>query len=51
MEFPSTAVPLGLHKGLPVGLQIVSLPGNDELTISVATQMARGGVAQCFVPG
>lgn len=51
MEFPSTAVPLGLHKGLPVGVQIVSLPGNDELTISVATQMAKAGVARCFVPG
>eukprot|EP00435_Cladocopium_sp_Y103_P071378 s163_g37.t1 len=43
MEFPSTAVPVGLHNGLPVGVQIVSLPGNDELTISVAMQMARAG--------
>ena len=36
MEFPATAVPMGLADGCPVGLQVVALPGEDEMTISVA---------------
>ena len=27
MEFPATAVPMGLSAGKPVGVQIISLPG------------------------
>ena len=27
MEFPATAVPMGLSAGKPVGVQVVSLPG------------------------
>lgn len=50
MEFPATAVPMGLHKGAPTGLQLVSLPFNDELTISVALKLAEAQVAQCLVP-
>ena len=50
MEFPATAVPMGLHKGAPTGVQLVSLPFNDELTISVALKLAEARVAQCLVP-
>lgn len=51
MEFPSTAVPLGLHAGAPVGVQIVSLPNNDELTISIAQKLHAACVARCETPG
>lgn len=52
MEFPSTAVPMGLgDDGVPVGIQVISLPGNDELTISVAKGLAKDGVAICLAPG
>jgi len=37
LGFPVTQVPLGIDKkGLPVGIQIVSIPGNDHVTIAVA---------------
>ncbi len=37
LEVPSTVVPVGLtDKGLPVSVQIGSLPGHDHLTIAVA---------------
>jgi fatty acid amide hydrolase 2 len=37
MELPVTQVPLGLdRKGLPLGVQVVGIHGNDALTISVA---------------
>ena len=52
MEFPSTAVPLGLDRnGLPVGVQIVSRRGNDELTIAIAVELAKAGIARCVSPG
>ena len=42
MEFPSTQVPMGLDDdGLPTGLQIISTPGNDHLTIAVALELER----------
>eukprot|EP01138_Halocafeteria_seosinensis_P001459 gb/GECG01001495.1/.p1 GENE.gb/GECG01001495.1/~~gb/GECG01001495.1/.p1 ORF type:complete len:237 (+),score=21.88 gb/GECG01001495.1/:1-711(+) len=38
MEVPSTVVPLGLDKnGLPFAVQIIGSPGEDALTIAVAT--------------
>eukprot|EP00439_Symbiodinium_sp_Y106_P079431 s981_g18.t1 len=51
LEFPATAVPMGLSAGKPVGVQIVSLPGKDELTLSVASLLANTGVARCIPPG
>jgi fatty acid amide hydrolase 2 len=37
LGFPVTQVPLGLDKkGLPTGIQVVSIPGNDHVTIAVA---------------
>ncbi|CAE8597906.1 unnamed protein product [Polarella glacialis] len=51
VEFPSTAVPVGLHRGLPTGVQIVSSKGQDELTIGVAVELSRAGVARCVPPG
>lgn len=39
-ELPSTSVPLGLSKeGLPVGLQILTTPGNDHLSLAVAAAL------------
>ncbi len=40
LEFPVTQVPLGLNrKGLPLGVQVVSAPGNDHVTIAVAMRL------------
>ncbi len=42
MEFPATQVPLGLDRGgLPLGVQVVSVPGNDHVTIAVAMELER----------
>ncbi|MBI2061239.1 MAG: amidase [Nitrospirae bacterium] len=42
MEMPSTQTPLGLNKaGLPLGVQVASLPGHDHLTIAVALELER----------
>lgn len=47
LEMPSTAVPLGLSatKGVPLGLQVVGLHGDDHLTIAtaLALEKALGG--------
>lgn len=51
VEFPSTAIPLGLHNGGPVGAQIISTRGQDELTLSVAMALAQAGIARCVAPG
>merc|ERR1712187_830665 len=52
VEFPATAIPMGVDsRGLPVGLQIVSKRGNDELTIAIAVELAKAGVARCVRPG
>lgn len=37
LGFPATQVPLGLNRqGLPLGTQVVAIPGNDAVTIAVA---------------
>jgi fatty acid amide hydrolase 2 len=42
MELPSTQVPLGLNAGgLPLGVQVVGVPGNDHVTIAVALELER----------
>lgn len=42
MAFPATSVPMGLsRKGLPLGLQVISAPGNDHLCIAVAQELER----------
>ncbi len=42
LEFPVTQVPLGLdEEGLPLGVQVVSVPGNDHVTIAVALELER----------
>ena len=42
LELPATQVPLGLNKqGLPLGIQVVSAPGNDHITIAVALELER----------
>ncbi len=40
-EMPVTQVPLGLHRGLPLGVQVAALPGNDHLTIAAALELER----------
>lgn len=43
MEFPATQIPTGLnHKGIPLGVQAVSAPGHDHLTIAVANILEQG---------
>ncbi len=40
MEFPVTQVPLGLDdEGLPLGVQVVGIPGNDHVTVAVALEL------------
>ena len=40
--FPATQVPLGLSgEGLPLGVQVISGPGNDHVTIAVAEELER----------
>ena len=42
LEFPATQVPLGLSTdGLPLGVQVAAIPGNDHLTIAVALELER----------
>jgi len=42
MEFPVTQVPLGLNdKGLPLGVQVVGIHGNDHVTIAVALELEK----------
>lgn len=42
LGFPVTQVPMGLDsKGLPLGLQIIGIPGNDAVTIAVAQALER----------
>lgn len=42
MEFPVTQVPLGLNKeGLPLGVQVAAIHGNDHVTIAVAMELEK----------
>lgn len=50
VECPATAIPLGLHHGLPVGIQVVSSPGNDLLTLAMAVELEQAGIARCVSP-
>lgn len=51
MGFPVTQVPLGLSReGLPLGVQVVARPGNDHVTIRVAEELERHGVAGWVPP-
>lgn len=51
MKLPVTQVPLGLSsEGLPMGIQVVSAPYNDGLTIAVAKHLEKqfGGYVPPF---
>jgi fatty acid amide hydrolase 2 len=42
MELPATQVPLGLNgRGLPLGVQVVGVHGNDHVTIAVALELEK----------
>ena len=42
MELPATQVPLGLDgKGLPLGVQVTALHGNDHMTIATAMELEK----------
>ncbi len=42
LELPVTQVPLGLSKdGIPIGIQIAGIHGNDHVTIAVAMELER----------
>jgi fatty acid amide hydrolase 2 len=42
LELPSTQVPMGLNaRGLPLGVQVAGIHGNDHLTIAVAMELER----------
>ncbi|CAB3239586.1 unnamed protein product [Arctia plantaginis] len=42
LGMPATAVPLGLFRGLPVGLQVIAAPNQDRLCLAVAKQLEVG---------
>jgi len=42
MEFPVTQVPLGLNdRGLPLGVQVAALHGNDHITVATALELEK----------
>lgn len=42
MELPVTQVPLGLNKdGIPLGVQVAGIHGNDHITIAVAMELEK----------
>jgi fatty acid amide hydrolase 2 len=42
LELPATQVPLGLSgDGLPLGVQVIGIHGNDHLTLAVAQELER----------
>lgn len=42
MELPVTQVPLGLNEhGLPLGLQVIAVHGNDHVTIAIALELEK----------
>ncbi len=42
LKLPVTAVPMGLSReGLPLGVQVASVPGNDHVTLAVALLLER----------
>ncbi len=42
MTFPVTQTPLGLNQqGLPLGVQVAGIPGNDHLTIAVGLELEK----------
>ncbi|MDP8254738.1 MAG: amidase [Candidatus Alcyoniella australis] len=42
LELPATQVPLGLNSaGLPLGVQVVGVHGNDHLTVAAALELER----------
>lgn len=52
LEFPATAVPMGLDEGLPVGIQVVAGLDQDHLTLSAAEALesAFGGWRKASLP-
>ena len=51
LEFPVTAIPLGLSKeGLPLGVQAVAANGMDHNSIAVASELYKLGLARCDLP-
>ena len=42
LEFPGTQIPMGVNKeNIPLGVQILSIPGNDHKTIAVALELEK----------
>ncbi|CAH2232074.1 fatty-acid amide hydrolase 2-A-like [Pararge aegeria] len=39
LGFPATVVPMGLHRGLPVAIQVIAAPYQDRLCLAVAKQL------------
>ncbi|XP_026321849.1 fatty-acid amide hydrolase 2-A-like isoform X2 [Hyposmocoma kahamanoa] len=42
LGMPATTVPMGLYKGLPVGIQVVAAPNQDRLCLAVAKELEKG---------
>ncbi|PZC75521.1 hypothetical protein B5X24_HaOG206011 [Helicoverpa armigera] len=42
LGMPATTVPMGLYKGLPVGVQVIAAPNQDRLCLAVAKQLEIG---------
>lgn len=42
LGMPATTVPMGIHNGLPVGIQVIAGPNQDRLCLAVAKQLEIG---------
>ncbi|XP_045765556.1 fatty-acid amide hydrolase 2-A-like [Maniola jurtina] len=42
LGFPATVVPMGMHQGLPVAIQVIAAPYQDRLCLAVAKQLEEG---------
>ncbi|XP_026496181.1 fatty-acid amide hydrolase 2-A-like [Vanessa tameamea] len=42
LGLPATAVPVGMHGGLPVGIQVIAAPNQDRLCLAVAKELEKG---------
>lgn len=42
LGMPVTAVPMGLHEGMPLSIQVIAAPNQDRLCLAVAKELEKG---------